>query len=93
MSGDWRFKYALANECSSEAQTLCQGVAAGGGRVIRCLQSKLGDPAMGAACRAAQCSMRGRDPAHQVFLQKVKAHVDESHFARGIITRAACLMP
>ena len=53
MSGDWRFKYALANECSSEAQTLCQGVAAGGGRVIRCLQSKLGDPAMGASCRKA----------------------------------------
>ena len=33
-------------------------------------------------------ALRGRDPAHQVFLQKVKAHVDESHFARGIITRA-----
>ena len=33
-------------------------------------------------------ALRGRDPARQVFLQKVKAHVDESHFARGIITRA-----
>ena len=33
-------------------------------------------------------ALRGRDPAHQVFLQKVKAHVDESHFARGIITQA-----
>ena len=53
MSGDWRFKYALANECSSEAQTLCPGVAAGGSRVIRCLQGKLDDPSMGRACRRA----------------------------------------
>mgnify|MGYP001157971688 FL=1 len=53
MSGDWRFKYALASECASEAQVLCQGVAAGGGRVIRCLQEKLDDPRVGKACREA----------------------------------------
>ena len=27
-----------------------------------------------------------RAPNHQLFLQKVKAHVDESHFARGLIS-------
>ena len=27
-------------------------------------------------------ALNRRSPAHQVFLQKVKAHVDESHFAR-----------
>ncbi|MDB9924943.1 cysteine rich repeat-containing protein [bacterium] len=53
MSGDWRFKYALASECASEAQMLCQGVAAGGGRVIRCLQEKMDSPQMGKKCRKA----------------------------------------
>ena len=33
-------------------------------------------------------SYRQQSPPQQVFLQKVKAHVDESHFAQGIITRA-----
>ena len=29
-----------------------------------------------------------QNPTQQVFLQKVKAHVNESHFAQGIMTRA-----
>ena len=33
-------------------------------------------------------AINNRAPTRQVFLQKVKAHVDESHFAQGIITRA-----
>ena len=33
-------------------------------------------------------AINSRGPTQQVFLQKVKAHVDESHFAQGIITRA-----
>ena len=83
MSGDWRFKYALANECSSEAQTLCQGVAAGGGRVIRCLQKKLDDPSMGRACRRA------------VFADQKREHSDvrlhkEIAQACGEDTRALC---
>ena len=33
-------------------------------------------------------AINNRAPTRQVFLQKVKAHVDESHFAQGTITRA-----
>jgi Golgi apparatus protein 1 len=40
MSGDWRYKYALAARCASERQVLCHGVSPGGARVIRCLQGK-----------------------------------------------------
>ena len=72
MSGDWRFKYALANECSSEAQTLCPGVAAGGGRVVRCLQRKLDDPSMGGDCRRAVFADQKREHSD------VRLHVELS---------------
>ena len=64
MSGDWRYKYALASKCAAESQMLCQGVAPGGGRVIKCLQEKLKSPKMGKECRDA------------VFADQARAHGD-----------------
>ena len=73
MSGDWRFKFALKSKCAAEAQLMCQGVAPGGGRVIKCLQSKLDDPKMGKECRRggllrSEPSARRHSPAPGALL-------------------------
>ena len=81
MSGDWRFKFALKSKCAAEAQLMCQGVAPGGGRVIKCLQSKLDDPKMGKECRAAVFSDQSRAHAdirlHQELSSSCAADVKE----------------
>ena len=52
MAEDIDFKFPMKQSCTAEIGRFCADVPHGHARVVRCLQERLYDEAMGAECRA-----------------------------------------
>lgn len=52
MAEDIDFKFPMKQSCTAEIGRFCAEVPHGHARVVRCLQERLYDEAMGAECRA-----------------------------------------